>query len=168
MRTRSQTKNEALKTKSTVEKTKSSKLTVEKTVTRSSAEKTFVKTYEKPVTRSPVEKTFVKTYEKPVTRSSNTLDIPSFTDNVQTRVDTSVHLINSMNFSSTNDRVIQKPPKPILYEPIDFDDASACWRMNKQSLGNGQYKYVCAFMKIDNTRCGRNVKKGCMACRYHV
>jgi hypothetical protein len=144
MRTRSQTKNEALKTKS-------SKSTVEK-----------------PVTRSSVEKTFVKTYEKPITRSSNTLDIPSFTNNVQTHVDTSVHLINSMIFSSTNDRVIQKPPKPILYEPIDFDDASACWRMNKQSLGNGQYKYVCAFMKIDNTRCGRNVKKGCMACRYHV
>lgn len=144
MRTRSQTKNEALKTKS-------SKSTVEKTITRSS-----------------VEKTFVKTYEKPITRSSNTLDIPSFTNNVQTHVDTSVHLINSMIFSSTNDRVIQKPPKPILYEPIDFDDASACWRINKQSLGNGQYKYVCAFMKIDNTRCGRNVKKGCMACRYHV
>ena len=134
MRTRSQTKNEALKTKSNVEKTKS-------------------------------------LVEKPSTRSSSTNQTPTFSStNVATRsnVDTSVHLINSMIFASTNDRLIQKPPKPILYEPIDFDDASACWRMNKQSLGNGQYKYVCAFMKIDNTRCGRNVKKGCMACRYHV
>jgi hypothetical protein len=131
MKTRSQTRNEALKTKSTVEKTKP--------VTRSS----------NPITLSITEKR--------VTRSSK-----------ETPIDTSVHLTNSMNISPTLDRVVHKPPKPILYEPIDFDDASACWRMNKQSLGNGQYKYVCAFMKIDNTRCGRNVKKGCMACRFHV
>ena len=136
MRTRSQTRNETLKTKSTVEKTKS---TVEKT---KSSNKALV---EKPCTRS----------------SSSTNQTPSLT-----QFDTTVHLINSMDIPKP--LTIQKPPKPILYEPIDFDDASACWRMNKQSLGNGQYKYVCAFMKIDNTRCGRNVKKGCMACRYHV
>ena len=144
MRTRSQTKNETLKTKSTVEKTKS---TVEKT---KSSKKALV--------------------EKPCTRSSSTNQTPSLSNdlqtNVVTRIDTTVHLINSMDIPKP--LTIQKPPKPILYEPIDFDDASACWRMNKQSLGNGQYKYVCAFMKIDNTRCGRNVKKGCMACRYHV
>jgi hypothetical protein len=35
------------------------------------------------------------------------------------------------------------------------------------SIGNGMFKYVCPFMKIDNTRCGRNVKKGCTSCRYH-
>ena len=135
MRTRSQTKNEALKTKSSLDKSSNDK---------------------------PLKKTSL---EKPYTRSSSS----SSTNDVQTNVDTSVHLINSTIFvSTTSDRVIQKPLKPILYEPIDFDDASACWRMNKQSLGNGQYKYVCAFMKIDNTRCGRNVKKGCMACRYHL
>ena len=138
MRTRSQTRNETLKTKSTVEKTKSS------------------------------NKALV---EKPCTRSSSANQTPSLSSNVVTRpsltqFDTTVHLINSMDIPKP--LTIQKPPKPILYEPIDFDDASACWRMNKQSLGNGQYKYVCAFMKIDNTRCGRNVKKGCMACRYHV
>jgi hypothetical protein len=53
------------------------------------------------------------------------------------------------------------------FEPIDFDLASDCWRANKMSIGNGMFKYVCPFMKIDNTRCGRNVKKGCMSCRYH-
>lgn len=153
MRTRSQTKNETLKTKSTVEKTKSSKSTVEKTTS-------LKKPSKKPL------------FEKPCTRSSSsTNQTPSSSTNVVTRpslthFDTSVHLINSMEFPKP--LTIQKPPKPILYEPIDFDDASVCWRMNKQSLGNGQYKYVCAFMKIDNTRCGRNVKKGCMACRYHV
>ena len=53
------------------------------------------------------------------------------------------------------------------FEPIDFDEASDCWRANKMSIGNGMFKYVCPFMKIDNTRCGRNVKKGCTSCRYH-
>ncbi len=158
MKTRSQTKNEALKTKSTVEKTKS---TVEKT--KSTVEKT------KSSLNKPSKKSLV---EKPCTRSSSsTNQTPSSSTNVVTRpsltqFDTSVHLINSMEFPKP--LTIQRPPKPILYEPIDFDDASVCWRMNKQSLGNGQYKYVCAFMKIDNTRCGRNVKKGCMACRYHL
>ena len=57
--------------------------------------------------------------------------------------------------------------KRLPFEPIDFDLASDCWRANKMSIGNGMFKYVCPFMKIDNTRCGRNVKKGCMTCRYH-
>ena len=155
MRTRSQTKNEALKTKSTVQKS---------TVQKSSLDKS---SNEKPL-KKPLKQSLV---EKPCTRSSSsTNETPSSTNVVTrpslTQFDTSVHLINSMDIPKP--LTIQKPPKPILYEPIDFDDASACWRMNKQSLGNGQYKYVCAFMKIDNTRCGRNVKKGCMACRYHV
>ena len=57
--------------------------------------------------------------------------------------------------------------KLLPFEPIDFDEASDCWRANKMSIGNGMFKYVCPFMKIDNTRCGRNVKKGCTSCRYH-
>jgi len=26
---------------------------------------------------------------------------------------------------------------------IDFDDASAAWKLNKKSIGNGCYKYIC-------------------------
>ena len=26
---------------------------------------------------------------------------------------------------------------------IDFDEASAAWKKNKKSIGNGQYKYIC-------------------------
>jgi len=62
---------------------------------------------------------------------------------------------------------IQQQLKRLPFEPIDFDEASDCWRANKMSIGNGMFKYVCPFMKIDNTRCGRNVKKGCTSCRYH-
>ena len=50
---------------------------------------------------------------------------------------------------------------------IDFDDASECWRANKKHLGNGQFKYVCPFIKDDKQRCGKNVLKGCMTCRTH-
>jgi len=67
-------------------------------------------------------------------------------------------------------RVIQPPPpqkKQLPFEPIDFDDASECWRANKKHLGNGQFKYVCPFIKDDKQRCGRNVQKGCMTCRTH-
>ena len=62
---------------------------------------------------------------------------------------------------------IHQQLKLLPFEPIDFDLASDCWRANKMSIGNGMFKYVCPFMKIDNTRCGRNVKKGCTSCRYH-
>lgn len=64
-------------------------------------------------------------------------------------------------------QIQQRQLKRLPFEPIDFDEASDCWRANKMSIGNGMFKYVCPFMKIDNTRCGRNVKKGCTSCRYH-
>ena len=65
-------------------------------------------------------------------------------------------------------RVIQPAQKKQLpFEPIDFDDASECWRANKKHLGNGQFKYVCPFIKDDKQRCGKNVLKGCMTCRTH-
>ena len=162
MRTRSQTKNEALKTKSTVQKSSLDKSSLDKSsLDKSSLDKSSLdkSSLDKSSLDKPLKKSLI---EKPVTRSSTT----NLNQNPTTCVDTTVHLINSMDIPKP--LTIQRPPKPILYEPIDFDDASACWRMNKQSLGNGQYKYVCAFMKIDNTRCGRNVKKGCMACRNHV
>jgi len=30
---------------------------------------------------------------------------------------------------------------------IDFDGASAAWKANKKSIGNGQYKYICPLLK---------------------
>lgn len=44
---------------------------------------------------------------------------------------------------------------PIYSVHIDFDEASDAWRANKQSIGNGSFKYVCSkFLLISNKRCG--------------
>ena len=32
----------------------------------------------------------------------------------------------------------------------DFDEASKCWKANKQSIGNGSYKYVCTKTSCKN------------------
>ena len=73
--------------------------------------------------------------------------------------------------SKTTDWCIADPNKSktntVIMLPIDFDDASNCWRANKKSIGNGQFKYVCPYMKDDQIRCGRNVIKGHMTCRNH-
>jgi hypothetical protein len=81
---------------------------------------------------------------------------------------------NIRHLVSKTDRCIADPNKSktntvimLPYEPIDFDDASNCWRANKKSIGNGQFKYVCPYMKDDQIRCGRNVIKGHMTCRNH-
>jgi hypothetical protein len=49
---------------------------------------------------------------------------------------------------------------------IDFDEASAAWKANKKSIGNGQYKYICV-MKIGSNLCRREAMKGCDACKTH-
>jgi len=38
---------------------------------------------------------------------------------------------------------------------IDFDDASACWRVNKKACKNGMYEYVCVKTKANGDKCGR-------------
>jgi len=30
---------------------------------------------------------------------------------------------------------------------IDFDGASAAWKSNKKSIGNGEYKYICRLLE---------------------
>lgn len=56
---------------------------------------------------------------------------------------------------------IEKEIHQNLYEvDIDFDSASAAWRANKRSIGNGSFKYkdnrgyleVLATIKTQNTR----------------
>jgi hypothetical protein len=49
---------------------------------------------------------------------------------------------------------------------IDFDEASAAWKANKKSIGNGQYKYICV-MKIGSKLCRREALKGCDVCKTH-
>jgi hypothetical protein len=49
--------------------------------------------------------------------------------------------------------------KSALYTvDIDFENASKAWRQNKKHDGQGQFKYVCAFVKKDGSRCNKNLK----------
>ena len=57
---------------------------------------------------------------------------------------------------------------PAIYEVnIDFDEASAAWKENKKSIGNGQYKYVCIKDKIDGNKCGKVCYKDNECCWIH-
>lgn len=61
--------------------------------------------------------------------------------------------------------------KQQLYEVnIDFDAASAAWRSNKKSIGNGQYKYICTYSKSANKNgvvCGKSCYKELSYCWQH-
>jgi len=60
-----------------------------------------------------------------------------------------------------------KQQKQQLYENnINFDDASAAWRLNKKSIGNGQYKYICTSNK-NGIVCGKNCYKELSYCWQH-
>ena len=50
---------------------------------------------------------------------------------------------------------------------IDFDDASASWRQNKKSIGNGSYKYICTIFKKNQTMCGNSCYKQLSCCWAH-
>lgn len=58
--------------------------------------------------------------------------------------------------------------KQQLYEVnIDFDAASAAWRSNKKSIGNGQYKYICTSVNKNNSVCGKSCYKDLSYCWQH-
>ena len=57
--------------------------------------------------------------------------------------------------------------KPLFEVNIDFDDASASWRKNKKSIGNGSYKYICPIQKSDETICGKSCYKQLSYCWVH-
>ena len=44
------------------------------------------------------------------------------------------------------------PPFPKV--DVDFDEASAAWRENKKSVGNGCYKYICCVVDKNGKKCG--------------
>jgi hypothetical protein len=50
---------------------------------------------------------------------------------------------------------------------IDFDEASAAWRANKKSTGNGCYKYICEHKNKKNIKCGNNPVLGVNFCSRH-
>jgi hypothetical protein len=52
---------------------------------------------------------------------------------------------------------------------INFDEATAAWRANKKSIGNGSYEYICCAEKNGNNgkKCGIKCLMGEMYCRMH-
>jgi len=55
-----------------------------------------------------------------------------------------------------------------LYEVnIDFDEASAAWKANKKSVGNGMYKYICLKPNKNGANCGRKCLAGNNYCLMH-
>jgi len=44
----------------------------------------------------------------------------------------------------------------VLEVHIDFDGASKAWKMNKKSIGNGSYRYICGRITKKGTPCQRN------------
>ena len=55
-----------------------------------------------------------------------------------------------------------------LYEVnIDFDDPSEAWRLNKKSVGNGSYKYICCAVKTSGEKCGIKCIHGEQYCKRH-
>ena len=51
---------------------------------------------------------------------------------------------------------------------IDFDEASKLWKINKKSIGNGSYKYIC----LKKCKTGKPCNKKCITgeeyCSIHV
>jgi len=55
-----------------------------------------------------------------------------------------------------------------LYEvDIDFDGASQAWKLNKKSIGNGSYKYICCVKKANGEKCGIKCMINEICCRRH-
>jgi hypothetical protein len=55
-----------------------------------------------------------------------------------------------------------------LYEvDIDFDGASQAWKLNKKSIGNGSYKYICCVIKANGEKCGIKCMINEHCCRRH-
>jgi hypothetical protein len=50
---------------------------------------------------------------------------------------------------------------------IDFDEASAAWKANKKSKGNGTYCYVCQGLTKTGKKCQREPFPGCEFCKWH-
>ena len=73
-------------------------------------------------------------------------------------------IVTEINHSLTPTEI----PSLQIYEVnIDFDDASAAWRMNKKSTGGGCYKYICEAKTQLGNNCLREPMIGCAYCKTH-
>jgi len=59
------------------------------------------------------------------------------------------------------------PPFSKVELKVDFDEASTAWKLNKKSIGNGCYKYVCVKVKKNGHQCKNDSLKNCEHCKFH-
>jgi hypothetical protein len=57
--------------------------------------------------------------------------------------------------------------KTVMEFNINFDEASAAWRQNKLSLGNGMYKYCCIEQTKSGTKCKNKPSTNSSFCHRH-
>jgi hypothetical protein len=50
---------------------------------------------------------------------------------------------------------------------IDFDGASTAWRSNKQTVGNGSFKYICQAKTKQNNNCKKRPMRDSCFCNIH-
>ena len=66
--------------------------------------------------------------------------------------------------SQTMKEMNQNPPYTV---EIDFDEASAAWKLNKKSQGNGTYTYKCMATTKQGNSCNRKPLNECNFCKLH-
>jgi len=74
---------------------------------------------------------------------------------------------NQSNQNKQNKQNNQNKQMIELEVNIDFDDASAAWRSNKISKGNGMYKYICQGFFKNGKKCLREPIAMCDFCKIH-
>jgi hypothetical protein len=73
--------------------------------------------------------------------------------------------VETDEFCTTFSKSCLAPPFPKV--EVDFDEASTAWKLNKKSIGNGCYKYVCVKIKKTGTQCKNDSIKNCEYCKFH-
>ena len=61
----------------------------------------------------------------------------------------------------------QSKQPPLYSVEIDFDEASAAWKSNKISQGNGTYTYCCIAISKTGKKCCQKIYKTTDYCARH-
>lgn len=72
--------------------------------------------------------------------------------------------VETDEFYTTFSKSCLAPP----FSKVDFDEASTAWKLNKKSIGNGCYKYVCVKVKKNGHQCKNDSLKNCEHCKFHL
>lgn len=75
---------------------------------------------------------------------------------------------NNLLFVKMQTRSLTRYAARALYTvDINFDEASEAWKTNKQSIGNGMYKYICCQKTKNGKNCNCKCLPGSNYCKRH-